>query len=80
VEDTRREVEIMRHLPEHPNIASFEEAYEDRDAVRLVMELCKGGVFFYRIVSKGNYTDRASAMATKTILEIVKVLPLYRLG
>jgi len=70
----------MRHLPEHPNIASFEEAYEDRDAVRLVMELCKGGEFFYRIVSKGNYTDRASAMATKTILEIVKVLPLYRLG
>lgn len=42
MEDTRREVEIMRHLPEHPNIASFEEAYEDRDAVHLVMELLQG--------------------------------------
>jgi|UniRef100_A0A2K1X2J0 calcium-dependent protein kinase len=76
----RREVEIMRHLPKHPNIASFKEAYEDRDAVRLVMELCKGGEFFYRIVSKRNCTDRAAAMVTKTILESVKVLPFYRLG
>lgn len=42
MEDTRREVEIMRHLPEHPNIASFKEAYEDRDAVHLVMELLQG--------------------------------------
>ncbi|KAG6742506.1 hypothetical protein POTOM_053378 [Populus tomentosa] len=32
----------MRHLPKHPNIASFKEAYEDRDAVHLVEELCKG--------------------------------------
>ncbi|KAJ6860039.1 hypothetical protein NC651_036390 [Populus alba x Populus x berolinensis] len=44
VEDARREVEIMRHLPKHPNIASFKEAYEDRDAVHLVVELCKGDV------------------------------------
>ncbi|KAJ6908571.1 hypothetical protein NC651_018847 [Populus alba x Populus x berolinensis] len=73
VEDVRREVEIMRHLPKHPNIVSFREAYEDTDAVHLVMELCEGGELFDRIVSKGHYSERAAAMVTKTILEIVKV-------
>ncbi|KAJ6377797.1 hypothetical protein OIU78_028090 [Salix suchowensis] len=73
VEDVRREVEIMRHLPKHPNIVSFREAYEDGDAVHLVMELCEGGELFDRIVSKGHYSERAAAMVTKTILEIVKV-------
>lgn len=73
VDDVRREVEIMRHLPKHPNIVSFKEAYEDKDAVYLVMELCEGGELFDRIVSKGHYTERAAAGVTKTILEIVRV-------
>lgn len=73
VQDVRREVDIMRQLPEHPNIVSFKEAYEDKEAVHLVMELCGGGELFDRIVSKGHYTERAAAMVTKTILEIVKV-------
>lgn len=46
----------------------------------LSWSFCRGGEFFYRIVSKRNCTDRAAAMITKTILEIVEVLPLYRLG
>lgn len=73
VEDVRREVEIMRQLPCHPNIVSFKEAYEDKEAVHLVMELCEGGELFNRIIAKGHYTERAAAMVTKTILEVVKV-------
>ncbi|XP_010542759.1 PREDICTED: calcium-dependent protein kinase 24-like [Tarenaya hassleriana] len=73
VEDVRREVEIMMHLPKHPNIVSFKEAFEDRDAVYLVMELCEGGELFDRIVSRGHYTERAAASVARTILEIVKV-------
>ncbi|GAV90073.1 Pkinase domain-containing protein/EF_hand_5 domain-containing protein [Cephalotus follicularis] len=74
VEDVRREVEIMmRHLPKHPNIVSFKEAYEDKEAVYLVMELCEGGELFDRIVAKGHYTERAASAVTKTILQIVKV-------
>ncbi|KAM7256815.1 hypothetical protein ACFE04_012556 [Oxalis oulophora] len=73
VEDVRREVEIMRHLPKHPNIVSFKEAYEDKEAVYLVMELCKGGELFDRIVSKGHYTERAAVEVMKSILDIVKV-------
>lgn len=73
VQDVKREVQIMRHLPKHPNIVSFKEAYEDQDAVYLVMELCEGGELFDRIVSKGHYTERAAANVIKTILEICKV-------
>ena len=74
VEDVRREVEIMRHLPKHPNIVRFREAFEDKEAVYLVMELCHGGELFDRIVAKGHYTERAAATVIKTILEIVKVI------
>ncbi|CAL0334133.1 unnamed protein product [Lupinus luteus] len=73
IDDVKREVEIMRHLPKHPNIVSFREAYEDRDAVYLVMELCEGGELFDRIVAKGHYTERAAANVAKTILEVCKV-------
>ncbi|XP_022734013.1 calcium-dependent protein kinase 24-like [Durio zibethinus] len=73
VEDVRREVEIMRHLPKHPNIVSFREAFEDKEVVYLVMELCHGGELFDRIVAKGHYTERAAATIFKTILGVVKV-------
>ncbi|CAN8247637.1 unnamed protein product [Cochlearia groenlandica] len=73
VEDVRREVEIMRSLPKHPNIVSFKEAFEDKDAIYLVMEICEGGELFDRIVSRGHYTERAAASVAKTILEVVKV-------
>lgn len=73
IQDVRREVQILRHLPKHPNIVSFREAYEDKDAVYLVMELCEGGELFDRIVAKGHYTERAAANVIKTILEICKV-------
>ncbi|GAU43640.1 hypothetical protein TSUD_24090 [Trifolium subterraneum] len=43
IEDVRREVEIMRYLPEHPNIVSLKYTYEDDDHVHLLMEHSKGG-------------------------------------
>ncbi|KAK2997883.1 hypothetical protein RJ639_026106 [Escallonia herrerae] len=73
IEDVRREVGIMRHLPAHPNIVRYKAVYEDREAVYLVMELCEGGELFDRIVARGHYTERAAALVTKTIVEVVKV-------
>ena len=67
----------MRHLPEHPNIVTFKEVYEDKDAIYLVMELCEGGELFDRIVSKGHYTERAAANITKTMLEVCKVFSFW---
>ena len=73
VEDVRREVDIMRHMPAHPNIVSLRAAYEDEDAVHLVMELCEGGELFDRIVARGHYTERAAAAVLRTIVEVVQV-------
>lgn len=73
IEDVRREVEIMRHLPQHPNIVTLKDTYEDDNAVHLVMELCEGGELFDRIVARGHYTERAAAAVTKTIVEVVQV-------
>lgn len=74
IEDVRREVGIMRHLPHHPNIVSLKHTYEDDVAVHLVMELCEGGELFDRIVARGHYTERAAAGVTRTIVEVVQVL------
>ncbi|KAJ0753728.1 putative protein kinase CAMK-CDPK family [Helianthus annuus] len=60
--DVRREVEIMKHMPPHPNIVSLKDTYEDDGAVHLVMELCEGGELFDRIVARGHYTERAAAV------------------
>ncbi|KAG1338017.1 calcium-dependent protein kinase 3 [Cocos nucifera] len=73
VEDVRREVAIMRHLPESPSIVSLREACEDEHAVHLVMELCEGGELFDRIVARGHYTERAAAAVTRTIVEVVQL-------
>ncbi|KAH7301442.1 hypothetical protein KP509_23G026700 [Ceratopteris richardii] len=73
LEDVRREVDIMRHLPNHPNIVSLQGVYEDDDAVHLVMELCEGGELFDRIVARGHYSERAAAVVTRTIVEVVQL-------
>lgn len=73
VEDVRREVQIMKHLPDNPNIVSLKATYEDENAVHLVMELCEGGELFDRIVARGHYTERAAAVVTKTIVEVVQI-------
>ncbi|CAI9099986.1 OLC1v1036891C1 [Oldenlandia corymbosa var. corymbosa] len=73
IEDVRREVDIMRHLPRHPNIVSLKDTYEDDHAVHLVMELCEGGELFDRIVARGHYTERAAAAVTRTIVEVIQM-------
>ncbi|KAF7148493.1 hypothetical protein RHSIM_Rhsim03G0018600 [Rhododendron simsii] len=71
IENVRVEVEIMKWLPPHPNIVSLKDTYEDDTAVHLVMELCEGGELLDRIVARGHYTERAAAVVTKTIVEVI---------
>ncbi|KAJ8570754.1 hypothetical protein K7X08_037726 [Anisodus acutangulus] len=73
VEDVRREVAIMKHLPRDSSIVRLKEACEDENAVHLVMELCEGGELFDRIVARGHYTERGAASVTRTIMEVVEV-------
>ncbi|KAL5225378.1 hypothetical protein ABZP36_012017 [Zizania latifolia] len=73
VEDVRREVVIMRSLPSHANVVRLREAFEDGDAVHLVMEVCEGGELFDRIVARGHYTERAAGAVMRTIMDVVQV-------
>lgn len=38
--DVQREVQIMLHLAGHPNVVGLRGAYEDKQNVHLIMELC----------------------------------------
>ncbi|GMH00324.1 hypothetical protein Nepgr_002163 [Nepenthes gracilis] len=71
-DDVWREIQIMHHLSEHPNVVRIEGTYEDSVFVHLVMELCEGGELFDRIVAKGHYSERQAAQLIKTIVEVVE--------
>uniref|UniRef100_A0A061RPT8 non-specific serine/threonine protein kinase n=1 Tax=Tetraselmis sp. GSL018 TaxID=582737 RepID=A0A061RPT8_9CHLO len=71
VEDVRREISIMKHL-DHPNIVRLKEAYEDRDHVHIVMEVCTGGELFDRIVERGHYSEKDAADLVRTMVQVVK--------
>ncbi|KAG8385738.1 hypothetical protein BUALT_Bualt03G0076400 [Buddleja alternifolia] len=70
-EDMKREVHIMQHLSGQPNIVEFKGAYEDRQSVHLVMELCGGGELFDRIIAQGHYSERAAADLCRQIVNVV---------
>ncbi|KAJ4801274.1 Calcium-dependent protein kinase [Rhynchospora pubera] len=77
IEDVRREVDIMRHLPQHPNIVCLRDTFEDDRAVHLVMELCEGGELFDRIKAREHYSEKAAATLIKTIVEVVQTCHQY---
>eukprot|EP00240_Pyramimonas_obovata_P001787 CAMPEP_0118929800 /NCGR_PEP_ID=MMETSP1169-20130426/6692_1 /TAXON_ID=36882 /ORGANISM="Pyramimonas obovata, Strain CCMP722" /LENGTH=520 /DNA_ID=CAMNT_0006872055 /DNA_START=55 /DNA_END=1617 /DNA_ORIENTATION=+ len=69
--DVRREMDIMYHLQGHDNIVELVDAYEDKEDVHLVMELCSGGELFDRIVDKKYYSEKAAATTFRTIMNVV---------
>ncbi|CAD5174860.1 unnamed protein product [Musa acuminata subsp. malaccensis] len=73
MEDMRREVLILQHLTGQPNIVEFKGAYEDKDSVHLVMELCSGGELFDRITAKGSYSEKQAAAVCRDIVNVVNV-------
>lgn len=70
-EDMKREIHIMQHLSGQPNIVEFKGAYEDRQSVHLVMELCAGGELFDRIIAKGHYSEKEAATICRAIVNVV---------
>ena len=58
----QRELDAVRKLQGALNVAAFEEAYEDRDNVYIVTELCRGGELWHRIGEK-HYSERTVSSA-----------------
>ncbi|CAI7870028.1 unnamed protein product [Closterium sp. NIES-54] len=70
VADLRTEVMLMGLLKVHSEVVQVHEVFEDRKAVHLVMELCKGGDLFDFIQSapKGRLNDRHAASVMRQLL------------
>ncbi|PHJ21601.1 calcium-dependent protein [Cystoisospora suis] len=52
----RQEIAIMKSL-DHPNIIKLFETFEDHKNIYLVLELCKGGELFDRIIEEGYFSE-----------------------
>ncbi|KAJ8754660.1 hypothetical protein K2173_010751 [Erythroxylum novogranatense] len=72
-EDMKREIAIMQHLSGQPNIVEFKGAYEDKQSVHLVMELCAGGELFDRIIAEGHYSEKEAAEICRSIVNVVHI-------
>ncbi|KAL5778273.1 hypothetical protein ACOSP7_011199 [Xanthoceras sorbifolium] len=73
IDDVRREILILQHLTGQPNIVEFRGAYEDRQNLHVVMELCSGGELFDRIIARGSYSEREAASICRQIVNVVHV-------
>mmetsp|Transcript_1630 Transcript_1630/g.2696 ORF Transcript_1630/g.2696 Transcript_1630/m.2696 type:complete len:531 (-) Transcript_1630:243-1835(-) len=71
IEDTKREVAILKRLAGHENIVKLHGAYEDDKHVHIVMELCSGGELFDKIIAKGHYAERDAAALVRQMLKVV---------
>ena len=71
VEDVRREISILHHLGDHPNVVELIDAYEGSKHIYIVMELCEGGELFDRIVARGHYSEKDAATIFRTMMRTV---------
>uniref|UniRef100_A0A1J3HNX3 non-specific serine/threonine protein kinase n=5 Tax=Noccaea caerulescens TaxID=107243 RepID=A0A1J3HNX3_NOCCA len=72
-DDVKKEIQIMQHLSGQENIVEIRGAYEDRQSIHLVMELCGGSELFDRIIAQGHYSERAAAGVIRSILNVVQI-------
>ncbi|CAI5946392.1 unnamed protein product [Closterium sp. NIES-65] len=77
VEDVRREVAILYHVQGQPNIVNMKGAYEDRDYVHIVMELCTGGELYDTIIERIEargvpYSEHDAAEMARVIVRVVE--------
>lgn len=61
MKDTQREVQVLKLVGKHRHVAELIRTYEDAAYVHLVLELCKGGELFDRVVAKGTFTEKMAA-------------------
>jgi len=68
-----REIEIMKKV-NHANVLKLQEVYETDEIIALVMELVDGGELFYKIVEKGNYSEKDAAKIVRQMIQGVEYL------
>jgi serine/threonine protein kinase len=74
MEDITREIEIMGKV-DHENIIKLVEVIDEPPKkMNLVMELVTGGELFDRIVAKGSYTEKETAVVIYTLCDALEYL------
>jgi calcium/calmodulin-dependent protein kinase I len=68
-----REIDIMKKV-DHPNVLKLKEVFETDETIALVMELVTGGELFYKIVEKGNYSEKDAANIVAQMINGVEYL------
>jgi len=68
-----REIDIMKKV-DHSNVLKLKEVFETDDTISLVMELVTGGELFYKIVEKGNYSEKDAANIVAQMINGVEYL------
>lgn len=68
VKDIQLEIEVMHHLVGNEGVVGLQGAYEDRNYVHIVMELCAGGDLFHAITSRHHYSERDASSMLRSIL------------
>ena len=64
---------ILEKVP-HPNIIKLLDVFDAEDAVHIVLELCRGGELFDRIISRGRYSEMHAAYIIRQIASGLKAL------
>jgi calcium-dependent protein kinase len=62
-----REVDALRRLRGALNVACLEDAFEDADAVHIVLELCEGGELWHAVGAR-HYSERTAASYMRAVL------------
>merc|ERR1711865_47593 len=69
------EINIMRHLGNHPSIIQLVDMDESlQSTVRLVLELCEGGELYDRIQQKQFYPEPEAKLLIRNLLEAMKFI------
>mmetsp|Transcript_27361 Transcript_27361/g.52092 ORF Transcript_27361/g.52092 Transcript_27361/m.52092 type:complete len:502 (-) Transcript_27361:81-1586(-) len=78
----RSEITIMAYLLEHAketqHVIRMLDVFDEPQAVHLVLEVCKGGELFDRIIDKGYYSEQDAAKCIKQIATGLR--DLHKLG
>jgi len=72
-ESLRAEIAVLQGMHHH-NIIKFYEVFEDRQNIKIVMELAAGGELFDRIQEKGNYSEKEASDILRQMFKGVKYL------
>jgi len=69
----QREMGTMKRV-EHPNLLRLRETFDTDEELILVLDLVAGGELFYKIVERGNYSEKDAAQIMKQVIEGVEYL------